>query len=480
MPEHPQHVLISFCNVTAGAPALALLDLASGAVRVPAVPRRISEVGGVAGLAVSDDYIYAVTQRSNPVGRASGELPGPSYLLIFDRADLSLRTEYRCTSVVDAHSICAVDGELYVVSTGTDEVVRLGLRGAEVVAEETFWRPEPAGPHVDLHHLNAIYRWRGELLVSAFGKKSGSQWSSATDGFIVNLCTGERLASGIYHPHSLLDLDDSLAYCESSTMTTRVLDAERSQRLPGYTRGLCRVGDALLVGTSKGRRVSKSTRALTNRGDPGVLEGRCTVARLSAASFEVQQVVDLEPFGWEVYDLAPVDQVEGWPILEETAWRDDLVRGLRESFDERDATISWLHVEVAKRDDVAAEFRAQAEQLNRDAVTQRREVERLHELAARQHRDLEQIHEEVAERDKTIEWLHGEVATQHSEIERLHREVARRDREMKRLHNEVAQRDETIKWLHGEVALRDATIGELRDELARKTGQVERARPERR
>jgi hypothetical protein len=380
----PTHILLSFCNVASAGPTLATLELASNRIRVLDVPNRFSRLGGLTGLAAWGPYLYAMTTRSTATGPGSGPPPGPSLLLIFDRRDLRLLNEYRCSHVIDAHSLWATDGELYVVSTGTDAVVRIALEEAQVRKEEVYWRPEPDGPAADVHHLNAICAWAGDLVVSGFGRKAGTQWSSAREGFILNTNTrtGERIVSGAGHPHSLAEIGGRLAYCESSRMALRLAGTPLSQTLPGYARGLCRIGNQVFVATSRGRRVSKSTGVLTTMHDAGdELAGRCSIVRLHADTLAIEEVVELEPYGAEIYDLLPVADVERWPVSDEMSWRDAALGGLRESFDQRDAMISSLHVEVAQRD-----------------------------------RTIDWLHEEVAQRDRTITWLHGEVATRDETI----------------------------------------------------------------
>src|SRR5262249_32370546 len=160
--------------------------------------------------------------------------------------------------------------------------------GPDVIGEEVFWRPEPNGPRTDMHHLNALCCRRGDLLVSGFGKKVDRFWRSARDGFIVNVTRGQKLTSGIYHPHSLITLGDTIIYCESGLLTVRALAGGRIRQLPGYTRGLCCIGNDLYVGTSSRRSISKSTGANV---DPGPADGppdRCTISRLALESFTVE------------------------------------------------------------------------------------------------------------------------------------------------------------------------------------------------
>src|SRR5262245_30489139 len=266
-------VLVSFCNVKVpGQAVLGLLDTDTFRFRVLQMPGEFAPRVGITGLAASPHYVYAAVPESPPA---------PSELLVLDRADLTLLNHYVFQSVVDAHS-CWLSGDvLYVVSTGTDELVELRMRGPDVLSEAVFWRPEPGAPRADHHHLNAVYGWGGHLLVSGFGKKAGPQWSSATNGFIINVSRGERLASDLYHPHSLVARGSTLLCCESCKMAVRVIGEERAQRLPGYTRGLGLAESQLFAGTSSRRPVSKSTGVINNPAQTGIPEGRCTVSRLS-------------------------------------------------------------------------------------------------------------------------------------------------------------------------------------------------------
>ena len=306
-------ILVSFCNVSVpGRPALGLLDTATSSFRVLQLPRKLPQPVSVAGLGASRDYLYAALPESPPA---------PSELLILERGELAVRNHYVFRSALDVHSLLVSGDALFVVSTGTDEVIELRLRGCEVLSETVRWRPEPGAPRADNHHLNALCEWRGELLVSGHGKKTADRWSSARGGFIVNINRGEQMAQNIHHPHSLVPVGDTLAYCESSTMAVRLLGDVRAQRLPGYARGLCLAGGKLFVGTSIGRRVSKSTGVINNPAESGVPAGRCTCSRLAPDTFAVEETVDLSSYGTEIYDLLPVEGAARWPSAPEGAAR---------------------------------------------------------------------------------------------------------------------------------------------------------------
>jgi hypothetical protein len=298
-------ILVSFCNPqTPGRAALGLLDTRRSSFRTLALPAGPFRSNGVTGLASSDAYVYAVLQTG---------LLAPPRLLVLDRTHLALVNQYVFQSALDVHSLCSSQDALYVVSTGTDEVIQLTMHDAHVISEAAFWRPEPDAPRLDAHHLNAIIGSPDGLLASGFGKRAGPRWNSAQDGFIFNISTGIQVASGIYHPHSMVGLGRTLMYCESSNMAVRTIATNRIQYLPGYTRGLCVAEDKLFVGSSKGRKVSKSTGLINNPGESGVPAGRCTVSRLSLDSFDIEETIDLSGYGDEIYDLLAVEDTSRWP-----------------------------------------------------------------------------------------------------------------------------------------------------------------------
>ena len=286
-----------------------------------------------------------------------------------------------------------------MVLTGTDEVIELRMRGDEVISESVFWRPEPDAPRADIHHLNAIFGWRGDLLVSGFGKKPGPDWGLTREGFIVNVTRGEAIASGIYHPHSLVAIGEEIAYCESGKRAVRVMGRGQTQRLPGYTRGLCLTGQKVFVGTSVGRRVSKSTGMLHNpQHSSGTPEGQCTVCRLSPSSLEIEDVIDLSAYGEEIYDLLPVEGTSRWPIVSDnnfsspkTAWWDQVHLAMQEIVTLIPPGDTFILVDQAEFGDVVTAGRRTVPFLERDGqyhgpppddATAIRELERLRRSGA--------------------------------------------------------------------------------------------------
>jgi hypothetical protein len=382
------HILISFCNGRLlGMPKLGLLDTATSQVQILELPDSLSDGNGATGLALSSQHVYAIIQDQE------------RHLAVFDRTTMALCGAPSLPEMADAHSLW-VDGEsLYVVSTGTDEVVRIGMNGSEIGSHEVYWRPDTDAPRADVHHLNAILGFGGDLFVSGFGRKSGATWSSARDGFIVNVTEQRVVASGIEHPHSLVMLGDSLAFCESRRSTVQVIGDPRMQQLPGYTRGMCVAGETLYVATSTGRRVSKSTGLVNNADDPGAPHGGCAICRLSATSLAVEEIIDLSNYGYEIYDLLPVGNVEAWPVTPLADWQGRLLRRFMVAFDQQRAGTG-----TRKGATETAENAVRVEALER-------------ELA-----ELQQVNEQrVAEAAATIETLRQQLAESTQVVQRIQR-----------------------------------------------------------
>lgn len=326
------HILISFNNVYQfpGFPLLGLLDPDSLEVSLIDLPPEIPRTG-ILGLAQSSRYIYVGLQYAFD-GTKSYRIPpdiglefnedgllaslNPCSLLVFDRKHFTLVNQYYFKRVKDVHSFYLDSGEgfLYVVSTGTDEVIRLELAEQHVLNETVFWRPEPDGELSDNYHLNSICEWKGDILVSGFGKKQDPQdWNSAKNGFVYNISKNITIMEGLQQPHSLAIIDGALACCESRSKTLRFLaEIENTINVGGYSRGLCSVGNNIYVGTSARRVKSKSTGKVNKNVETDPMG--CTIGKISSVNYELQSSNSMNYFANEVYELMAVDGVDGWPL----------------------------------------------------------------------------------------------------------------------------------------------------------------------
>jgi hypothetical protein len=290
----PVEVLVSYCaRPASGHGTLSGLNAASLELRLIAGVFGAGPDEEIAGLAADRDFVYVAARR-------------PAALIILSRPDLRLVRRHALPELENLHSLCVRQDELFLVSTGTDEVVRFRMRGARILSQSLFWRPPGSAVRADARHLNGLCFFQDELHVSGFGEKMGETWAASSDGFIRNLERNETVAAGLRHPHSLLPLDDGLAYCESGRRTVHLPGRSPVHNLPGYARGLCRVGDHLFVGASSRRLVSRSTGKAVPQPDPDGLAERCSVSRIALRSGSVDLMTDLSWHGGEIYDLLPL------------------------------------------------------------------------------------------------------------------------------------------------------------------------------
>ena len=154
--------------------------------------------------------------------------------------------------------------------------------------------------------MNCLIWHQGQCLISAFGGKKAELWRSADDGYVYNISNGQYLLNNIYHPHSVLIVDDDLWLCESSRIAVVSRSGVRVETPWGYLRGLCRVGSTLYVGSTFGRNKSKSEGVLIdNQADPGVRSGVCGVGliELDGPCSRVKDFIDLTDYAEEIYDI---------------------------------------------------------------------------------------------------------------------------------------------------------------------------------
>ena len=202
-----------------------------------------------------------------------------------------------------------------MVSTGTDEVIEL----------QDAWSRSPSGDCLLASRTRRAtsgssplecHLWLGRGSVGrGVWQKGWRNLESDQGRFVFNITKGEKIASGIPHPHSLVAIDSTIAYCGSGNMAVHILGRGHVQHLPGYARGLCLVDQHLFVGTSIERRISKSTGMLNSPNATGALAGQCTISRLSLDRFEIEDTVDMTPYGEEIYDLLPIEDTSRWPVV---------------------------------------------------------------------------------------------------------------------------------------------------------------------
>lgn len=305
-------VLVSFCNVPAPyLPLLGLFHPESATLQPLKLPAATQAFKGITGIAESDRYLYAVAQLRPREGE---RFTTKSALLVFSRKTLDLASVYEFQGVLDGHSLALSGERMYVASSGTDQIVELEVRGAEVLSERPYLQAAQ-GHLADMNHINGLCDSPDGLIMSAFGLRTDPSWSSATNGFILDVKRRERIRSGLQHPHSPFALGRSIIFCESRKTSVQTVAGDRRQILPGYTRGICKWGNELCVATSVGRKTSRSTgKEIENPGAAGVVAGGCTISRIRADDFGMISTFEAPLAIGEIYDLMTVCDVGSWPI----------------------------------------------------------------------------------------------------------------------------------------------------------------------
>ena len=228
---------------------------------------------------------------------------GPYHIAALNEDDLWPLYYQKLPEVKDGHSILAFDNYLYVVSTGTDEIICYEIKEKSLENPKVVW--QASDKKTDTHHINSIAERNGEILISAFGPKSGQLWTSSSNGYIYNITTNSSVASGIHHPHSISVNNGNIYYSNSHRnsfcvvgQTTSIFD------LDGYTRGVSWLSnDLACVATSIGRKISKSTGLIANPADPGESAGKCSLFVGKVLENKIIREVDVSSFGTEIYDI---------------------------------------------------------------------------------------------------------------------------------------------------------------------------------
>jgi hypothetical protein len=297
LPDHAaQSVLVTFCRPrdlpATSSTALFRVCLRTGRTTpVPIDPE--GEVAWATGLTAAGDKIYVLYCAG-----------GGFRVAVLSRESLELLSLHELPEVRDGHSLLYHDGTLLVVSSGTDEVLAYACSPDGPVYRGVLWKAGDSGR--DVHHLNSLERLGDSVLLSAFGPRGSGPWASAQDGYIHDVTRDEPVVKNIYHPHTLSVHEGSLYWCESHH--ARLMNQSVQVAVTdGYPRGLGWLSqDLACIGTSQGRKVSKSTGQVGNPSDLGSPLGRCGLTVADVATGQTVGFIELAELGSEIYDVLPL------------------------------------------------------------------------------------------------------------------------------------------------------------------------------
>lgn len=267
---------------------LLVVNPTDGTITPVGLPKEIlKDSAGMTGIAPCPGGYVAVLQPSG-------------LLFLSDR--LEARELIQVKEMRDGHSVAFHDGKYYVVSTGTDCLLEVSGHEKARVA----WSASRSGR--DTHHVNSVLWHEGGCWVTLFGPKDGGHWSSAMQGQILNVQTGETIVEGLHHPHSLIANDEGFLVCESARMAIRGTAIETVVAPRGYLRGLAVERNRMFVGSSVGRQRSKSTgEVVSSAGEQGKVRGECGIVVLdrdeAGGPYQERSFIPLGEYANEIYDV---------------------------------------------------------------------------------------------------------------------------------------------------------------------------------
>ena len=221
---------------------------------------------------------------------------------VLDARTLQVRSEVPLPGALDVHSLVAWGDGVAVASSGTDEVLWYRYDGTGFSDRTVLWAAGASGR--DTVHVNGLTAHGGALICCGFGARSSMTdlWSESQGGFVYDVVNERVLLDGLGHPHSVAYFGDELFLCESAHKRFRSLGRPIAE-LDGYTRGVAPVDSArVVVGTSRGRIRSRSSRLLLNPADDGIGAGDCALHVVDLEG-NVHQSVSLADYGHEIYDV---------------------------------------------------------------------------------------------------------------------------------------------------------------------------------
>jgi hypothetical protein len=280
-------LLVSFCNRNLDQPDLAVIDTESGVVSARWIPDSklfrgctgMCEIGASAG--------YAVILQGNP-----------NQIAFLDEKLVFLFS--RKLTHKGIHTLLNHNGRLFCALTGSDAIGEITHSNVEIV-----W--QRAQESEDTIHLNSIAFTKAGLIASCFGEKLSATWADNSLGSVFIPSNGITLWSGLKQPHSLCQVHESVAFCESANNV--IVVGDKCVSFPyGYARGMCHVGGLLYIGSSELRQTSIATGIKRIHPDYNLHRNVAGIAtfNLDSGSF-VDPFIDLSFFASEIFEVIPIE-----------------------------------------------------------------------------------------------------------------------------------------------------------------------------
>ena len=289
------NLLVSFVNQYYSPQlCLGIIDLNTGDffwIYDEPIAHATKNVLGVNGLYSIDNKII-VGYQSNP-----------TKILVLNSKDFSIIKDVEIPNVIDLHSFAYFEGNLYCVSTGTDEVIKIKFdNDYNIVNTEVYWDTGHSGR--DNYHVNSIAIDEDKIYVTFFGKKHEKGWKETLNGGVINLKTREIIFEDLHHPHTIFFSNNQAILCESGKGNIVFLNKKMHRKyLGGYLRGIAENEDYLFVGSSGKRLISRSEGTVNLDPTKNEEEAKSFIYWLKKPKMEILKKIELSYFGTEIYDL---------------------------------------------------------------------------------------------------------------------------------------------------------------------------------
>jgi len=345
------HFLVTLCNQSASVThSLCIVDATDGGLGwidlAQIGTRYANDIGGFCGACSYEDKVIVCSQS----------FWNPS-LFVIDVSTGEITCSYSLTGVKDPHSLVFDNGAFYLVSTGTNEIVRIEFNGTTFTNHEVFWRYKETDPTRDDVHLNGLTTSLNGLIASCFGpRQADGKWGTKGSVFYVN--SYASIFDDLNQPHSPVVIDNRIFYVESNEGKLYFSELKdhggwevaRTIDLGGYLRGITSYGNRILVGVSSNRNRSRS-RKVAVAGANHYSNAKLLAVEPDGDGVEV--IFDFSPFAREIYDIVPVASC--FPLsspfvalkerigeMENTIDRLEIhLQALLESRGDDDASVTW-------------------------------------------------------------------------------------------------------------------------------------------
>jgi|GEM_PF-3087059 len=301
------NLLVSFCNIFPPNLALAIYNLKDGSFNWIFFPQIKEKILGATGICFEEDSYFVLLQMGN--NRS---------LLV--RLDINLVPQYYYNlKALDAHSIIFYNDSLFIVNSAKNGINRARLDNSKnILREEEYWRY--SNDDNDLFHVNSIAEMGGDLYVSMFGLKDQKGWLYSQSGKIINISKNEVVYDGLFHPHSLRNINGVLYFLESRRGLVHTLNLRYEHKIfmniEGYLRGIAGDNNFIYVGVSASRRRSKSTGTVNTlpNSEPDKINSFIYCVEMNVDTVSPYKKV-LTAFGKEIYDLQLLDSKSCYELV---------------------------------------------------------------------------------------------------------------------------------------------------------------------